>query len=149
MSILDWFAKREGLRKQNEKLNIPGNLWIKCLACNEILFIKDLEANHKVCTHCGHHFRLCPEERIGYFFDAGSFQETAPHIAPKDFLNFTDTAPYADRIKKAQAKTQHNEAMLTGQATLKGSPVNVGVMKHQKYLMTGVSRNPNITSKLS
>ena len=43
MSILDWFDKKEKKEKKNEKLNIPGDLWIKCPKCGEVSFKKDLE----------------------------------------------------------------------------------------------------------
>ena len=43
MSILDWFDKKEKKTVNSEKLNIPGNLWIKCVGCNEIIFKKDFQ----------------------------------------------------------------------------------------------------------
>ncbi len=128
MSILDWFAKKERATQVSEKLNIPGNLWVKCFQCNEILFLKELESNFKVCLKCNYHFRITPEERLAYFFDPDSFKAIDADLTPIDFLKFTDTESYSDRIARTQRKTKKNEAVQTGTALLKGAPVNLGIM---------------------
>lgn len=128
MSIIDWFAKRKRSTVSNEKLNIPGDLWVKCPTCSEALFSKDLEALFKVCPRCQHHFRLTPQERISYFFDEDSFVESDSHLKPKDFLNFKDTEEYGKRISRTIKKSGQNEAIVIGTAMLSGIPVNVGVM---------------------
>ena len=107
MSILEWFGNKEKLStKPSEKLNIPGELWVKCFSCKETLFLKDLEENLKVCPKCEHHFRLTAKERRDLLCDKGSFTETHDSLKPKDFLKFSDTEAYADRIKKAQKNAQ-------------------------------------------
>jgi len=131
MSIVDWFAKKEksnAQHAQSAKLNIPGDVWIKCPACSAILFQKDLEANHKVCGECQHHFRLSPAERIATMTDAGSFVSHDDAVGPIDFLSFKDTESYQLRIQKAQSKSQAKDAVLTGVATIQGVSVNVAVM---------------------
>ena len=128
MSIVDWFANKEKRRPSSKKLNIPGDLWVKCLACSEVLFLKDLESNFKVCPKCAYHFRISPEERLKFLFDADSFEETNAGIGPVDFLTFTGTEAYADRIKRAQKKSGVKDAVRTGRALLKGKAVNVAIM---------------------
>ena len=128
MSILEWFAKKQKNVSQTEKLNIPGDLWIKCTSCGNVIFSKDLEASLKVCTKCGHHFRISPEERLSYFFDSGSFVEFDSQMKPIDFLKFTDTESYAVRIQKTQKKYKKNEAVIIGEALLGGNKVNLGIM---------------------
>lgn len=129
MSIIDWFAKKQrSVRTNSEKLNIPGDLWVQCSKCRETLYLKDLEANLKVCTKCQHHFRLSPTERISYTFDKGSFEEVDTHIRSKDFLNFTDTDSYGSRLKKAYKKIHGSDSVKIGYARLNGMPVNVAVM---------------------
>lgn len=128
MSIIEWFAKKQKNVSQTEKLNIPGDLWIKCASCGDVIFSKDLEASFKVCSKCNYHFRLSPEERISYFFDEGTFQEIDAHIKPVDFLNFTDTESYAERIRKAHKKYNRNEAVVIGESKLSGMSVNLGIM---------------------
>ncbi|NBV42243.1 acetyl-CoA carboxylase carboxyltransferase subunit beta [bacterium] len=128
MSIIDWFAKKEKSLETSEKLNIPGDVWIKCSNCNEILFQKDLESNLKVCTNCDFHFRISPEERISYLFDPNSFQEYDSEIGPVDFLNFFDSERYSDRIKKTQAKLKHRDAIVSGSAEIGTIPINTSIM---------------------
>ena len=131
MSILDWFSKNEkgNAQSNSDRLDIPGDLWVKCFKCNDSLYLKDLEQNAKVCP-CSkqHHFRISPEERIQLHFDTDSFNEIESTIEAVDFLKFSDTEQYKDRIKKAQKKTKHADAILIGQASLNFLPVNVGVM---------------------
>ena len=47
MSILDWLNKKQQKLEQSERLDIPGDLWVKCFKCSEVLYLKDLEENHK------------------------------------------------------------------------------------------------------
>lgn len=128
MSILDWFNKNK-LKKTDHasRLDIPGDLWMKCPSCNDTLYLKDLEQNKKVC-HCNYHFRISPEERIAMHFDKESFEEIEPQIEAIDFLKFKDTQSYEIRLKKAKEKTKHADAILIGTAKLNHLPVNIGIM---------------------
>ncbi len=128
MSIIDWFAKKEKSTGSSERLNIPGDVWVKCTSCSEILFQKDLESNQKVCPKCGFHFRISPEERIRYTFDTNTFIEKDTTLGPTDFLRFFDTESYADRIRKAQSKSGKNDAVVSGTASINGLPVNTAIM---------------------
>jgi len=128
MSILDWFNKnnKKSQIKKN-RLDIPGDLWVKCYKCNESLYLKDLEKNYKVC-HCLYHFRITPEERIKMHFDKNSFKEIENDIEAIDFLNFEDTEKYKNRLIKAKKKTKHADAIVIGTAKINKLPVNVGIM---------------------
>lgn len=128
MSIIDWFNDKQKDKGKSKRLDIPGDLWVKCFHCSETLYLKDLEANAKVCNECGYHFRISPDERISLLFDEKSFKETEAHIKAVDFLKFEDTEAYGKRLDKARAKTKCSDAMVTGTATLGGMDVNVGVM---------------------
>ena len=46
-----------------------------CPACQQMIFHRDLIEHQKVCTHCGHHFRIPVERRLELLFDEGSFEE--------------------------------------------------------------------------
>ncbi len=128
MTILNWFSQKERTKPQTSKLNIPGDVWKKCPECTDVLFLKDLEANASVCPKCAYHFRISPHDRIGIIFDKNSFTESHVDIQGLDFLNFVDTEPYSDRLKKAQLKTKQKDAIVTGTALLKCIKVNIGVM---------------------
>ncbi len=129
MSILDWFATKNSANKSvTSKLDIPGNLWIKCIACGETLYSKDFEQNLKVCPKCEHHFRLTCHERLNITVDADSFIEIDYDLSPADSLDFTDIKAYKDRIVEANKKTGLNDAIITGEAKINGSDVAIGIM---------------------
>jgi acetyl-CoA carboxylase carboxyl transferase subunit beta len=129
MSIIDWFAKREKNTVDTaEKLNIPGHLWVKCDHCQEILFQKDLKENAHVCPKCSFHFRIAATDRIALIFDADSFVSYDDNLGPMDFLSFSDTETYVERIRKAQAKTKRKDAVISGLAKIKNQPVSIAVM---------------------
>ena len=41
------------------------NLWHKCKGCGTMVFVKELQENQYVCTHCDHHDRIGPALRCG------------------------------------------------------------------------------------
>ena len=89
LSIHEWFSKRKQERSEeyrSERLDIPGNLWIKCYKCSATIFSKDLNSNYKVCPKCNYHFRLSSAERIAMLLDPGSFKELDPEMISTDFL---------------------------------------------------------------
>ncbi|MBT5855759.1 acetyl-CoA carboxylase carboxyltransferase subunit beta [bacterium] len=128
MSIIDWFNQREKIEDRSKKLDIPGDLWVKCYKCSDILYLKDLESSKKVCPSCKYHFRITPEERLQYLFDSNSFEEAEDSIRAVDFLKFRDTEEYKDRLEKARKKTKHADAIIIGVAKIKKRTVNVGIM---------------------
>jgi acetyl-CoA carboxylase carboxyl transferase subunit beta len=130
-SINEWFSKKKEQKAKtvrSEKLDIPGNLWVKCFGCNATIYSKDLEANMKVCPKCNYHFRLTSPERLKVTVDEGSFMEYDKLIISKDFLNFTDSMPYKKRLEDAKKKTGLNEAITTGTAKISGQRTGIGIM---------------------
>lgn len=128
MSILDWFARQKKNTPSNSKLNLPNDLWVKCFDCGDILYLKELQENGKVCLKCNYHFRLSPSERIELTCDPGSFTSIDEGLHATDPLHFSDTQPYGTRLKTAQAKTGSRDAIETGTATIRGIAVAIGVM---------------------
>ena len=43
------------------KPEVPENLWHQCPACERMIFHRDLEANSRVCPHCGHDSEARPD----------------------------------------------------------------------------------------
>jgi acetyl-CoA carboxylase carboxyl transferase subunit beta len=130
-SINEWFLKKKEekeLEAKSEKLDIPGNLWVKCFGCKQTVYSKDLEANLKVCPKCGYHFRLTSSERLKITADEGSFSEYDAIIVSKDFLKFNDTMPYGKRLEEAKKKTGLHEAIITGEAKIGGFKTGLGIM---------------------
>jgi len=131
LSINDWFRrkkKRQETAYVRERLDIPGNLWVKCYKCNEAIFSNDLEINLKVCPKCGYHFKLNAWERISQLVDENTFQEIDPNIKSTDFLSFTDSKSYGKRINSAMAKSNLSDAIVTGTGKLCSQKAALGIM---------------------
>jgi len=131
LSIHNWFKRKKAQQETayvRERLDIPGNLWVKCYKCNQAIFTKDLEDNLKVCPKCSYHFKLTAAERIIQITDPNSFKEINQKIVSKDFLNFTDSKSYAQRIEKSILKSNLYDAIVTGLAKISNLPVALGIM---------------------
>jgi len=105
-------------------------LWLKCPSCETQIYKKDLEANLMVCPHCGHHFRLDAKQRVALLADKGSFVQTTGRVRPTDPLSFTDTEPYAERLRRYQEKTGNADAIYGGTCTIGGVPSVLLVMDY-------------------
>ena len=133
MTVQDWFEKRKQAQIQRRELegrvelDMDPNLWTKCVHCDAQLLKEDLVKNDMVCPVCDYHFRNA-RTRIKQLFDENSFEELFTEIRPDDPLEFVDTESYKDRVKKAQAKTGLNDAVITGIATIEGHKVATAVM---------------------
>ncbi|MGD0404326.1 MAG: acetyl-CoA carboxylase, carboxyltransferase subunit beta [Candidatus Acidiferrales bacterium] len=122
-----WF-KREKKPIENptpveERRVRTEGMWTKCGSCRAIIWKKDLEANWEVCSKCDHHFRLSARKRLELLLDDEPWTELDSELASSDPLHFTDTKPYAQRLKDAQHKLGMNDAILTAEGHLNGRPV--------------------------
>ncbi len=118
----NWLSNfvRPKIRALVSKPDVPDNLWHKCSKCDAMIFHRDLEQNLHVCQHCGHHMRLKPEDRLKMLFDDGKFETIELPKAPIDPLKFRDSKRYADRLRDAQSKTGHQDAILVAHGTVGG-----------------------------
>ncbi len=133
MSIGDWFKARETRRytpaaEQGSKAEVPDGVWSKCESCKRIVYEGDLEANDRVCRHCGHHFPLTAPQRIALLTDEGSFSETDAALVPGDPLGFVANKPYLASVAKATETSGLAEAIMTGAARIDGHRVVIGAM---------------------
>ena|SRR5687768_4515163 len=104
------------------------DIWIKCPKCNELLYVRELENNLKVCQKCNYHFRLSSAERLGYLLDEDTFSEEDPDVGPLDPIGFVSLdQQYATKLKDSQAKTQLTEAVITGTGQIDAIPCVVMV----------------------
>jgi acetyl-CoA carboxylase carboxyl transferase subunit beta len=98
-------------------------MWTKCSSCRATIWKKDLEANWEVCPKCEHHFRLGARRRLELLLDDDKYIEHDAELASSDPLKFSDTKPYAQRLKDAQHKLGMKDAILTAEGRLGGRPV--------------------------
>jgi acetyl-CoA carboxylase carboxyl transferase subunit beta len=121
-----WF-KREKKRidqatPPDERRVKTEGLWTKCESCRTTVWKKDLEANWRVCPKCQHHFRLNATQRLELLLDSRWVEYDAA-LASNDPLHFTDTKPYAARLKEARKKLGMADAIITAEGLLGGRSV--------------------------
>jgi len=122
---MTWFEKIMPSRIKTERRtrSVPEGLWMKCPACDAVLYRAELERNIHVCPKCGHHMRVGARERLLKFLDPGSASELASGIEPDDPLKFRDSKRYRDRLLQAQKATGEKDALIVLAGTLKGLEV--------------------------
>jgi acetyl-CoA carboxylase carboxyl transferase subunit beta len=122
---MTWFEKIMPSRIKTERRtrSVPEGLWMKCAACDAVLYRAELERNINVCPKCGHHMRIGARERLEQFFDPDSWTEFADHVEPEDPLKFRDSKKYRDRLLQAQKSTHEKDALIVMHGTLHGMPI--------------------------
>jgi acetyl-CoA carboxylase carboxyl transferase subunit beta len=121
-----WFRKEKKPRQSTrERLEIPADAWEKCDACGHIDLREKFERALNVCPECGHHRRFTAEEYIELLTDEGSWRELYGDLRSEDPLGFEH---YPDRLKAANKKAGHADAMYAGTGRLDRVPLNLGVM---------------------
>jgi acetyl-CoA carboxylase carboxyl transferase subunit beta len=107
------------------KPDIPEGLMSKCPKCGNIQFSKEIEKNLKVCTSCGHHFRLNAMERIAITLDEGRIEEFDADLESEDPLQFPG---YASKLEAQKKSSGLRDAVVTGQGAIGGLPVVAAFM---------------------
>lgn len=99
-----------------------------CPTCGSHYRDDELQANLRVCTHCGHHFPVKARERIAQLADEGSFAEEASDLRSADPLDFFDLRSYNERLAEAEIATGLGDAMVIGSATIEDLGCELAVM---------------------
>jgi len=126
-----WFKKtRKPIAADPSKPSrVPEGLWVKCTGCAQVLYNKDLVQNLHVCPKCGYHFRMGSLERLRTLFD-GPWTEYDSGLMSTDPLHFTDTKPYAKRLKASIEATGMKDAVVTASGSIDGYEVIVAAMEY-------------------
>jgi acetyl-CoA carboxylase carboxyl transferase subunit beta len=111
---MSWFEKIMPSRIKTERRtrSVPEGLWIKCPACDAVLYRAELERNLYVCPKCSHHMRIGARERLEWFLDPNTGVEIGANISPEDPLRFRDSKRYKDRLAQAQKATGEKDALV-------------------------------------
>lgn len=103
----------------------------KCPRCqNTVLLNRYLELN-RVCPNCNYHGRLSAAERIKITVDKESFSELNADMKSCNPIDFPE---YTEKQETLRSVTGLSDAVVTGTALIKGSPVVIGVMD-SRYMM--------------
>jgi acetyl-CoA carboxylase carboxyl transferase subunit beta len=122
---LSWFEKIVPSRIKTERRSrsVPEGLWIKCPACDAVLYRAELERNLNVCPKCAHHMRIGARARLQSFLDPGEQQEIGATVQPEDPLKFKDSKRYRDRLAQSQKATGERDALVALAGRLHGEEV--------------------------
>ena len=106
-----------------ERRTVPEGLWIKCPACETVLYKTDLEGNLNVCPKCSHHHRIGARARLEAFLDGEGRWEIGQEVLPVDALKFKDSKKYPERLKAALETTGETDALVVMGGAVMSVPV--------------------------
>jgi acetyl-CoA carboxylase carboxyl transferase subunit beta len=126
---MNWLTNivRPKIQKTTPK-EIADNLWVKCPACDQMLFSKELKKSMYVCTSCGHHLRLYIDKRLKMLFDNEEYTLLDLPEVKDDPLKFKDSVKYIDRLKTYRKKTENRDAVKAAIGLIGGTKTVVAVM---------------------
>ncbi len=125
-----WFRREhEPLPAGEQTSRVPEGLWVKCSACKEIIYRKEVLQNLAVCPKCAFHFRISAQERLDLLFDR-EWEEFDTTLTSNDPLKFKDTKAYSDRLRDGKAKTAQCDALISAVAPLSEGPAWFGRLRH-------------------
>lgn len=124
---MSWIDKilPSGVNRQSgsRRATVPEGLWKKCIKCEAVLYIPDLERNREVCPKCDHHMRIGARRRLDLFLDPEGREEIFKEIEPVDRLKFRDKKRYRDRLSAAQKSTGERDALIAMRGSVQQIPL--------------------------
>jgi acetyl-CoA carboxylase carboxyl transferase subunit beta len=102
---------------------VPEGLWVKCPACDAVLYGADLDGSLGVCPKCSHHLRIRARKRIDSLLDAEGRYEIGQEVLPVDALKFRDSKKYPERLKSALETTGETDALVVIGGAVMSVPV--------------------------
>lgn len=107
------------------KTEIPQGMMFKCPRCGNVSFQEEFDKLNKVCQNCNYHSRLTARERLNITIDKGSFVEYDEDMISCNPINFPE---YSEKQDEIRAKTGLKDAIITGEATIRGQKCVIGIM---------------------
>ena len=117
--------------ERGERRTVPEGLWIKCPACETVLYKTDLEQNINVCPKCSHHHRSGARARLDAFLDPEGRFEIGQEVLPVDALKFKDSKKYTERLKDALEQTGETDALVVMGGAVHTVPVVVACFEFE------------------
>nr|AND48565.1 beta subunit of acetyl-CoA carboxylase carboxytransferase [Sphagnum wulfianum] len=152
MSLMNWFEDKrrfggligaliekatkgyilsEKERDKYIKIDTTKGLWTRCDNCENMLYVRFLRQNKRICEECGYHLQMSSTERIELLIDRGTWHPMDEDMIARDVLKFSDEDSYKNRIIFYQKRTGLTDAIQTGTGKLNGTPIALGVMDFQ------------------
>jgi acetyl-CoA carboxylase carboxyl transferase subunit beta len=127
---LAWFRREhEALPPNEQESRVPEGLYVKCGACKESIYRKEVLKNLSVCPKCAFHFRISARERLTLLCDT-IWEEFDTDLVSSDPLAFEDTKPYAARLLDGYKKTSSLDALISAVGTMEGIATVMAVMEY-------------------
>ena len=124
--LVDQMKKRkQSVKKNDSKIDIPIGKWLKCDGCKEIVYRDDVRSNFNICPVCGHYFRMHIAKRLELIIDEGTYEKFDLNIDTTNPLNIED---YPKKVKLLREKTGLPEAVSAGKGKINGEDIVVCVM---------------------
>lgn len=123
----------ESAELQERRAQIPDGLAQRCPECKSIIFRNSIQRDY-LCPKCDYHLQFPAMDRIEWLVDQGTFTEWDKELTAMDPLEFPE---YTQKIKSSQDLTKLEEAVVTGDAELKGLPFALGVMD-SRFIMASM-----------
>ena len=124
-TVRERFHSQDKDTEPHRKPEIPNNLLFKCPRCRSSIYMEDFEKNRKVCQICNYHSRLTWQERLLMTADRDSFFEFDSDMVSVNPIGFPE---YEQKIAALGKKCKTSEAVVTGECTILGYKVVVGIM---------------------
>ncbi len=132
---MSWFKKilppKIKRDKNNTKGSVPEGLWVKCPACEAVLYRTDLQSNLHVCPQCQYHMRISARTRINHFMDPEGQVEIGSGIQAIDTLKFKDSRRYSERLTEATKNTGESDALVVMKGMLLKKPLVVAAFEFE------------------
>ena len=122
-------GRKKPVAGQEKPSRVPEGLMVKCPDCAHIIYNKELADNLNVCPKCAHHFRIGALDRLRMLFD-GAWTEYDKDLVSTDPLHFTDTKPYAARLKTTIESTGLKDAVVVASGRIDGIDAVVAAMDY-------------------
>lgn len=122
-SITGWMGNPE-----RGDTSVPTTPPEHCPRCDAILPRSTRNWRLRVCPDCTLHLHIPAPERIAVLVDDGSFREIEAELASADPLGFQDSRAYTGRLLHQVQMHQQRDALVTGTATIGGTPVMLAVL---------------------
>ncbi len=135
------FGKSSGIKNKNRQKydRVRRLMWIKCEACDKLVYYKDYKDNHYICPRCGRAFIMNPKQRFDLLFDDRTWEKIPLPTMPDDPLKFVDRIPYTERLTEARADTGFNDAVTTADGTIGGIPTTICILNGE-FMMGSMGR---------
>jgi len=128
---VDFLKRQRFISVTGRRSAVPEGTWIRCPACEQVVYREDLADNQNVCPSCGFHMRIGARQRIQFLVDPQSFVERHAEVQPGDPLGFVVAEvgyDYGEQVKRARTKSGMDEAAMFGHARILDAPLILGVM---------------------